>query len=93
MPGAGVYLYNLEGPTSMKSGSAALGIVGNEPTVKAMWFRGGWFDALSVLWRELESGRFTPNDGNHAGAARGRNGGSILINGRLEAGEKITYPL
>ena len=27
------------------------------------------------------------------GAARGRNGGSILINGRLEAGERITYPV
>ena len=77
----------------MKSGSAALGIVGNEPTIKAMWFRGGWFDSLSVLWRELESGRFTPNDGSHAEAARGRNGGSVLINGRLEAGGKITYPI
>jgi uncharacterized protein (DUF608 family) len=91
--GAGIYLYNLEEPTSVKSGSAALGIVGNEPTIKAMWFRGGWFDSLSVLWRELESGRFTPNDGSQGGAARGRNGGSILINGRLEAGEKIIYPL
>ena len=93
MPGAGVFLYNLEEPTSVKSGSAALGLVGSEPTIKAMWFRGGWFDSLSVLWRELESGRFTANDGSHAGAARGRNGGSILINGGLKAGEKITYPL
>lgn len=93
MPKAGVHLYNLEEPTSVKSGSAALGIVGNKPTIKAMWFRGGWFDGLSVLWGELESGKFTPNDGSHADAARGRNGGSILINGRLEAGEKITYPV
>jgi uncharacterized protein (DUF608 family) len=93
IPGAGVYFYNLEEPTSVKSGSAALGMVGIEPTIKAMWFRGGWFDSLSVLWRELESGRFTPNDGSHADAARGRNGGSILINGTLEAGEKNTYPL
>ena len=93
MPGAGVYLYNLEEPASVKSSSAALGIVGNEPTIKAMWFRGGWFDSLSALWRELESGTFTPNDGSHAGAARGRNGGSILINGKLEAGERITYPI
>ena len=93
IPGAGVYLYNLEEPTSVNSGSAALGMVGIEPTIKAMWFRGGWFDSLSVLWRELESGQFTPNDGSHAGEARGRNGGSILINGSLEAGEKITYPV
>src|SRR4029453_10035419 len=71
----------------------ALGVVGHEPSIKAMWFRGGWFDSLSVVWRELESGRFTPNDGSHAEAARGRNGGSILMNGRLEAGEIITYPL
>jgi uncharacterized protein (DUF608 family) len=93
IPGAGVYLYNLEEPASVKFGSAALGIIGHTPAIKAMWFRGGWFDSLSVLWRELESGRFTPNDGNHAGAARGRNGGSILMKGRLEAGEKITYPI
>jgi uncharacterized protein (DUF608 family) len=93
MPGTGVYLYNLEEPTSGKFGSAALGMVGIEPTIKAMWFRGGWFDSLSVLWRELETGKFTPNDGSHADAGRGRNGGSILINGSLEAGEKITYPI
>jgi uncharacterized protein (DUF608 family) len=93
IPGAGIYLYNLEENLSVKSGSAALGVIGQEPLIKAMWFRGGWFDSLSVLWRELESGMFTPNDGTHTNAARGRNGGSILINGKLEAGEKITYPL
>jgi uncharacterized protein (DUF608 family) len=93
IPRAGVYLYNLEEPASVKFGSAACGLVGNEPQIKAMWFRGGWFDSLSVLWRELESGRFSPNDGSHAGTARGRNGGSLLIHGRLEAGEQITYPL
>ncbi|HLO29162.1 MAG TPA: GH116 family glycosyl hydrolase [Anaerolineales bacterium] len=93
IPGAGVYLYNLEEPTSVKFGSTAFGVVGNEPQIKAMWFRGGWFDSLSVLWRELESDRFTPNDGSQASTARGRNGGSLLIRGRLEAGEKITYPL
>jgi uncharacterized protein (DUF608 family) len=93
MPGAGVYLYNLEKPTSPKSGSAALGILGHEPSIKAMWFRGGWFDGLSVLWRELESGRFIPNDGSHAEAVRGRNGGSILVDGKLEAGKSITYPI
>jgi uncharacterized protein (DUF608 family) len=93
IPEAGVHLYNLEEPASVKFGSAALGVIGNEPVIKAMWFRGGWFDSLSVLWRELGSGKFTPNDGSHAGAARGRNGGSILIHGSLEAGEKITYPI
>ena len=93
IPGAGIFFYNQEEPTRVKFGSAALGIIGHEPRIKAMWFRGDWFDSLSVLWRELESGRFTPNDGSHAGPARGRNGGSILINGRLEAGERITYPV
>jgi uncharacterized protein (DUF608 family) len=93
IPGAGVYLSNLEEPTSPKFGSAALGLVGNKPTIKAMWFRGGWFDSLSVLWRELESGQFTPNDGSLADVARGRNGGSILIDGTLEAGKRITYPI
>ena len=71
----------------MKSGSAALGMVGNEPTIKAMWFRGGWFDSLSVLWRDW-NGQVHPERWQSRRHGRGRNGGSILINGRLEAGEK-----
>src|SRR4029079_4138457 len=39
MPAAGVFLCNLEEATSPKFGSAALGIVGSKPTIKAMWFR------------------------------------------------------
>ncbi len=78
IPGAGVYLYNLEAPSSGKFGSAALATIGNDPKIKATWFRGGWFDGLSVLWRELETGKFIPNDGENSSAAQGRNGGSII---------------
>ncbi|HEY9075639.1 MAG TPA: GH116 family glycosyl hydrolase [Anaerolineaceae bacterium] len=93
IPGAGVLFTNLEPPASAAFGSAALGVVDFEPKIKAMWFRGGWFDAVSALWREVDSGRFSENDGSAAAQSQGRNGGSILLSGILTAGESITYPI
>jgi uncharacterized protein (DUF608 family) len=74
-------------------GTAALYAVGQTPRVKAMWFRGGWFDSLSVLWREVSEGRFQENDGAGAEELQGRNGGSLLIAGKLAPGESVTYPV
>jgi len=74
-------------------GSAALYAVGQTPKIKAMWFRGGWFDALSVLWREVSTGSFRENDGTGAGKYEGRNGGSLLMEGTLAPGEAVTFPV
>jgi uncharacterized protein (DUF608 family) len=89
----GVYLYNLEDENSAQFGSCALGVVGFQPEIKAMWFRGGWFDAISALWKEVSSGTFTANDGAGAETSSGRNGASILLKGQLGPGEKVTYPI
>ena len=89
----GVFLSNVDDPSAPSFGSAALAVVGQQPKVKAMWYRGGWFDALSALWREVSEGRFEENDGANADQMQGRNGGSILLSARLEAGESVTYPL
>ena len=93
-----MYLYNEEEPNAAVFGSCALGVVGFRPLVKAMWFRGGWFDSLSVLWKEVSTGTFTPNEGLRPGtpaaaASKGRNGGSILVKHSLAPGESVTIPV
>ncbi len=93
IPGVGVYLYNEEAPGSAHFGSAALGVIGHAAVIKAMWFRGGWFDSISALWREVSTGTFHPNDGQNDGSRAGRNGGSILMKGNLPPHESVTYPV
>jgi uncharacterized protein (DUF608 family) len=91
--GTGVYLHNLEDENAEVFGSCALGVIGHTPAIKAMWFRGGWFDAISALWKEVSTGAFTTNDGSTAATSRGRNGASILLKAELKPGEKVTYPV
>jgi uncharacterized protein (DUF608 family) len=93
LPGLGVHLYNVEDEKSPHFGSCALGMIGHAPQIKAMWFRGGWFDSISALWREVSTGNFTTNDGAKAETSQGRNGASILIQKELLPGEKVTYPI
>jgi len=99
IPGKGVYMCNREEPHAEAFGSAALVALDVESPdalrIKAMWLRSpGWdFDALSALWREVSSGEFTANNGTNIVDNAGRNGGSILIGGRLEAGASHTYPI
>jgi uncharacterized protein (DUF608 family) len=92
IPG-GVHLYNVEPEGTQQAGSASLTVIGHRPAVKAMWFRGGWFDATSALWREVSSASFKSNKGTDAQDCSGRNGGSILLKGSLKPGERVTYPI
>jgi uncharacterized protein (DUF608 family) len=93
LPGLGIHFTNAEEPLSETFGSACLAVVGHAPKIKAMWFRGGWFDSISVLWSELTRGEFSENDGHHGSGLGGRNGGAIQISGRLEPGQSVTYPI
>ena len=93
IPKKGVYLYNVEPSSHPVYGNCSLSVIGYTPLIKAMWFRGGWFDSISALWREVSTGSFLPNDGKDADQLTGRNGGSILLKGSLEPGDKITYPI
>jgi uncharacterized protein (DUF608 family) len=88
----GAYLYNVEDPQAEAFGSCALGLLSGAPLIKAAWFRGGWFDALSALWRELSTNTFTPHPGDDAPLS-GRSGASLLVKGRLAAGQSVTYPV
>ncbi len=92
--GGGVAFHNSEPSQSENFGTAALYAIGNgTPRVKATWFRGGWFDSLSALWREVSTGQFRENDGAGAEQEDGRTGGSILFSKTLAPGESVKYPL
>src|SRR6266478_650541 len=93
IPNCGVFLHNSEKPNAEGYGSAALIAIGNKPRIKAMWLRSpGWeFDSLSALWREVSAGHFTTNDGSNSVDTAGRNGGSILIDGKLSPGQSRTH--
>jgi len=93
LPGLGVHFWNEVPPRSSAFGSAALGVLGGEPQVKASWLSGGWFDAISALWREVSTGSFQAAGGLKAGARPSRQGGSILVKGELPAGSSITLPV
>ncbi|MBI3945994.1 MAG: hypothetical protein HY321_08750 [Armatimonadetes bacterium] len=93
IPGAGVFLYNEDPSNAETFGSASLTVVGHPPVIKGMWFRGEGFDSVSVLWREVSEGRFTPNDGSNGVDTTGRNGGSVLVAGTLAPGASVTYPV
>jgi hypothetical protein len=93
IPGRGVYFHNIEKPQSESFGSASLTVFGHRPSIKAMWLRGGWFDAVSALWREVETGSFSSNDGQKEAGWGGRNGGSILLKASLPPGGEVTFPI
>ncbi|MDB5324907.1 MAG: hypothetical protein JWM57_476 [Phycisphaerales bacterium] len=89
----GVSFTNAEADDDTTYGSAALAVIGHTPRVKAMWARGGWFDAISALWREVSTGEFTPNAGSGDRPLDGRNGGSVMVPLTLAAGEVATVPV
>jgi uncharacterized protein (DUF608 family) len=91
--GLGIHYDNVLAPQAEDFGSAVLGVVGHAPVIKAAWLRGGWFDGISALWRELESGGFVANRGSSDSDRRGRNGGSVMLAGSLSPGQRITYPI
>lgn len=94
IPGRGVFFSNTEASDHATFGSAALVVAGHEPAIKATWFRGGWFDSLSALWREVSTGAFGENDGSASERGRhGRNGGSLLVRGSLAPGETAQIPV
>lgn len=93
IPGQGVFFSNTEPSGSASYGSASLTVLGHRPKIKAMWLRGGWFDAVSALWKECTEGKFAANDGQSDAGCGGRNGGSIQVEATLAPGAEITIPI
>ncbi|HRJ70629.1 MAG TPA: GH116 family glycosyl hydrolase, partial [Terrimicrobiaceae bacterium] len=93
IPGRGVFYSNACDPQSEKFGTACLMALAGRVAVKGMWFRGGWFDAVSALWREVSAGEFSTNDGHNGIDVNGPNGGSIQFRGVLPPGGRTFCPL
>ena len=93
MPGFGVYLHNEDLPNTETFGSAAIGVIGHQPKIKGMWFRGGWFDFSAALWREVSTGTFKENNPGPDAAYNGVNGASILLPATLAPGQSVTFPI
>jgi uncharacterized protein (DUF608 family) len=93
LPGVGIHFTNCDALRADTFGSAALGIVGHAPRIKAMWFRGGWFDSIAALWREVSEGDFVEEDPGPDAAFAGSNGGSIALRSTLQPGESVVYPV
>ena len=93
IPGKGVFFSTVEPPAAAAHASASLTVIGHRPVVKAMWLRGGWFDPISALWREVETGRFVRNDGQEDAGKEGQNGGSLLVKASLAPGGQVTIPV
>jgi len=93
IPGKGVFLHNGEEPSSEAFGSASLTVIGDQPRIKGMWLRSPeWtYGSLTALWREVSTGTFTENEGSNSVDIEGRNGASILLEGRLAPGQSQTY--
>ncbi len=62
-----------------------------EAKVNCRWFRGGWFDHQSVLWRDIASGKTPENQPFESGEPSP--GGSLTIPFQMEAGETKTIKL
>ncbi len=89
----GVFFENDDPKQTSVYGNAAFGILNGSPKVKACWFRGGWFDAISALWREVSSGNFQPNGDTFGIPRNERVGGSVMVEGSLSPEESITFPV
>jgi uncharacterized protein (DUF608 family) len=66
----------------------AFSAVVDDPDVKVncAWFRGGWFDSLTMVWKSVQEGA-TP-EARHLTAGDPSQGGSLYVPFRLEPGEE-----
>lgn len=73
------------GPEKWDEGIFSVTVDASEAEVNHRWFRGGWYDPLSILWKEISSGSWAQNPPVTTGAPSP--GGSIFVPFTLAPGE------
>ncbi|MDA3874185.1 MAG: GH116 family glycosyl hydrolase [Kiritimatiellae bacterium] len=73
-------------------GSFAVTLPDPDTSVDCAWFRGGWFDAASILWRHVEQGDVIAQPPVPSGE-RASPGGSVYLRGSVPPGERHTIPV
>lgn len=79
--------FNAKFPASQ--GAFAAFVPNETVTVDHRWFRGGWFDSLSIAWEKISTGDSSPNPPLEKGAP----GASLYLPFKLNAGEEKTIKL
>jgi uncharacterized protein (DUF608 family) len=69
-------------------GACAIATDAKGAMVDAQWFRGGWFDTKTLLWKNIAAG--TPVNRPVEGDGEGREGASIYVPLKLNAGQERT---
>ncbi|MCD6347902.1 MAG: hypothetical protein J7L96_10820, partial [Bacteroidales bacterium] len=86
----GLKLYQ-PGSDSHPENEASFAVWVDDPatTVDHCWFRGGWFDALTMAWKQIESGELIRDE------PKGKNppGASFFVPIKLKPGETRVIPL
>lgn len=73
-------------------GSFAVQLDDPNAIVDCSWFRGGWFDSITMLWNKIQSGESTENLADFAEGGSG-GGASIYLPFKLDPGEELTIRL
>jgi len=72
-------------------GTFAVTLLGDTPAVDCAWFRGGWFDALTMVWNHVSAGDAVSHPPHAEGEPGG--GGSLYLPFTLKPGEARTVRL
>ena len=79
---------------SLTFANNAIAALDDSAETRPYWFRGGWYDALTDFWNNLEQGILSrPDEGRAEGALGGSGGfvGSVGIRKKIPAGKKASF--
>lgn len=74
--------------TPWDNGSFAISLLDSDVSVDCAWFRGGWFDAASIIWKHVDGGNIIANSPLTEGTPSP--GGSIYLPFSLQPEEERT---
>lgn len=85
----GFALYTAQGKERDKSGAFAVFVPGEKPVVDHCWFRGGWWDALTIAWTNVSQGIAVDNPPVESNAP----GATLAVPFELGPGQQRTLRL